>query len=152
MFVGVCYSSRLRIEWLLNTSRSLHYVGTSRYNDGGSIGFVFTNQNSRVFTLFVWSPNYGEGIVEIDGKKIQRILLILVKEFREDQTLELRVGSRQEARVIKLVQTALQDDLPDEQREEIYTLLEVLKERTFDWRALDASHGYIPRAKGRPPR
>jgi hypothetical protein len=136
---------------LLRRSSSLRYTGCARYLDGGSMGFVFSNQEAKAFVVFVPNPNLAEGIGLEDGRKFQRILLVANGEFTPDEPLELRMGSRAEAKVMWLVRSTLQENLPADRREEVFLLLEILAERTFDWETFqkrDFGSG-LPRAKGR---
>jgi hypothetical protein len=114
------------------------------------MGFIFTNQAAQEFLVFVPNPWLGEGVIEKDGRKIQKIYIVSKREFASAVPLALPVHSRTEARVCQLVQSALQEGLPEDRREEIYSLLAILTERAFDWdgfsKYLDAQ---IPRAKGR---
>lgn len=139
------------IRRLLRKSNSLRYDGYTRYLDGGSMGFVFSNQEDKVFLVFVPNPYHGEGIGLEDGRKFQRILVVAKAEFSDDELLELHMGSRAEAKVIRLVRSSLQENLPVERREEIFLLLEILAERAFDWESFQkaTSHSGLPRAKGR---
>lgn len=136
---------------LLRRSSSLQYTGCARYLDGGLMGFVFSNQEAKAFVVFVPNPGNAEGIALEDGRKYQKILVVAKGEFAPDEPLELRVGSRTEAKVMRLVRSALQENLPAERREEVFLLLEILAERNFDWEGfqeecLDTS---LPKAKGR---
>jgi hypothetical protein len=143
-----CDRSHVEARRALASSTALRYVGCALYLDGGSMGFMFTNQAAQPFVVFVPNPWLGEGVVEKDGRKIQKVLMVSKKEFASEEPMELPVRSRAEAKVSRLVQTALQESLSEDRREEIYSLLEILAERTFDWDAFQKGH-IIPRAKGR---
>jgi hypothetical protein len=142
--------SQSEIRRLIRKSSSLGYIGCARYLDGNSLGFVFTNQEAKTFLVFVPNPGWAEGIRIEGGVKVQRILIVGRQEFSEDETSELRMGSRAEAKVMRLVRSALQGKLEAERREDVFLLLEILAERSFDWTCI----GYrgdtpLPRAKGR---
>ena len=114
------------------------------------MGFVFTNQAAKQFVVFVPNPGLAGGVVEKDGRKIQRILIVSEMEFASEEPLELAVQSRAEAKASRLIQSALQASLPDARRGEIYALLEIMAERTFDWDTFQKGDAHIiPRAKGR---
>jgi hypothetical protein len=132
---------------LLRTSTSFGYIGTARYLDGGSFGFIFTNQNAKLLLVFVPNPWAAEGVVTKNGKKVQKVLISHTKEPASDELLELPWYSKTEARIMQLVRSALQQNLPEEKREEIFSLLEVLATRSFDWDSVEKSGG-VPRAKG----
>ncbi len=140
------------VRKLLRESSSFRYIGCARYLDGGSMGFVFTNQQARAFVLFVPCPN---ATAEKDGvedeHKFQKIFITAHLEFPPDEPVELRMGSRAEAKVMRLVRSALQENLPVERREEVFLLLEILAERTFDWKTFQEAcfDSGLPRAKGR---
>jgi hypothetical protein len=138
----------------LASSTSLRYVGCGFYLDGGSMGFMFTNQAAQHFLVFVQNPWHGEGVIEKDGRKIQRVLIASTKEFALEEALELPVHSRAEAKVTQLVHSALQESLPDEQRAEILCLLDIVTERTFDWETWEntPNHSFQRMRANAPPR
>src|SRR2546426_1945110 len=94
-----CDRSHWEARKILASRTSLRYVGCALYLDGGSMGFMFTNQAAQPFVVFVPNPWLGEGVVEKDGRKIQKVLIVSKKEFPSEEQLELPVDSRTQAKV-----------------------------------------------------
>jgi hypothetical protein len=136
---------------LLRRSSSLRYYGCGRYLDGGSMGFIFSNQETKAFVVFVPNPGWPQGIILQNGRQFQRIQIVANAEFSDEEPVELRIGSRAEAKVIRLVRSSLKQNLAADRQEEVFLLLEILGTRTFDWAGFQAAclDSPLPRAKGR---
>jgi hypothetical protein len=93
------------------------------------------------------TPWTAEGVVTKNGKKVQKVLISHTKEPASDELLELPWRSEAEAKITQLARSALRQSLHEEEREEIFSLLQVLGTRSFDWDSVEKS-GRIPRAKG----
>jgi hypothetical protein len=124
-------------------STSLGYLKTSEYLDGGSVGFVFTNQCGQTVMIFVRTPKgtitptgeelYPYGQLPKGEMQIPRLLVSSETMFRDRQAYVLDVGSWTEKKLIELITKVLHSDLSNEQRQQVSMALAAITERRFDW-------------------
>ena len=146
-----CERAHSEARALVRTSESLNYAGFCVYSDGGSVGFVFTNQATQEVLIFLPNPGLAEGVVEKNGRKLQRVLVAPRMEFSSEEPMELKSRSRAEAKTTRLIRSALRTPNPDQKRQEVESLLEVIAERSFDWATFKAGYSEtIPRMGTQP--
>ena len=126
-----------RFKLIASPDDHLLYRRRDFYLDGGSLGFMFDRGNGKELVIVLLNPDVANGVIEINGRKTQRILVSPKESFGEKDAVELKVGSHEEDILSGLLKKCA-EQAGVEKNSEVGILRNVLITRRFDWNTYSA--------------